>query len=373
MRAGLLLASVATLILTGGSPSIAKPPKSSPDLKVISIDVEGGAAVLFRTPEGKSVLIDTGWKPGIGIPYPVGAGAPPIPQPVSADRITAAAAALGVKKIDYLLMTHYHADHLGGTEALLAKLSVDTFVDHGPNRESLAPDAPAGAAENSPQGRYPAWVAAMAGHPHISAQAGQVLDIGSLHILFVTADGNILDTPPPGAGQPNPYCDGVKPMAADGGEENNRSLGMLITFGKTRIVYLGDLTWNKEIALLCPVNKIGKTDIYFVTGHGMNLSSSPPTAALDPLVAIMQNGPLKGGDQEPIRTVMSYPGLQGFWRTHYTVRYPGLNGDPNLIANLDWVPDQGYSIDLDITPAGKITVVNTRNLFSKSYDSRGAQ
>ena len=43
-------------------------------------------------------------------------------------------------------------------------------------------------------------------------------------------------------------------MAADGGEENNRSLGMLMTFGKTRIAYFGDLTWNKEIALLCPVD-----------------------------------------------------------------------------------------------------------------------
>ena len=104
----------------------------------------------------------------MGVPYPVGAGAPPIPQPVSADRIAAAAASLGIKKIDYLVMTHYHADHLGGLEALLAKLPVDTFVDHGPNREIAPPDQKS---PDSPEARYPAWVAATAGHGHISAHA----------------------------------------------------------------------------------------------------------------------------------------------------------------------------------------------------------
>jgi competence protein ComEC len=368
MRANLWLASLAVLVMTAGSPVHARPKAPSPDLKIISIDVEGGAAVLFRSPEGKSMLIDTGWKPGVGVPYPVGAGAPPIPQPVSADRIAAAAASLGIKKIDYLVMTHYHADHLGGLEALLAKLPVGTFVDHGPNREISPPDRKS---PDSPEARYPAWVAAYAGHDHMSVHTGESVDVGSLHILFLTSDGEVPNAPLPGAGQTNPYCEDAKPMAADGGEENNRSLGLLITFGKARIAYLGDLTWNKEIALLCPANKVGRIDAYFVTGHGMNLSSSPPTAALDPLVAIMQNGGLKGGDQDVIRTVMSYPGLEGFWRSHYTVRYPGLNGDPNMIANLDWVPDQGYSIDLDITPSGRMTVTNTRNHFSKSYQARG--
>ena len=104
----------------------------------------------------------------------------------------------------------------------------------------------------------------------------------------------------------------------------------------------------------------------------MNLSSSPPTAALDPRVAIMQNGAFKGGDPEVMQTVNSFASLQGFWRSHDNVRYPALNGDPNYIANLDWVPDQGFPIDLDITPSGKITVSNGRNGFSRTYQARGA-
>jgi len=344
---------------------------ASKDLKIVMVDVEGGAAILFVTPEHKSLLIDTGWAPGIGGPRPAPGEPTQPPPPSSADRIAAAAALLGVTKIDFLLMTHYHADHLGGLQALLAKLPVDTFIDHGPNREQPAANANPRQLSFAPATLYPNWVAAYQGHRHISAQVGLKLDIGSMHLEFVTSDGAVLASLLHGGGENNPFCIGVQPMSRDGGEENARSLGIVITFGKTRILDLGDLTWNKETELLCPANKVGKVDVYFVTGHGMDLSSSPPTEALDPLVALMQNGPMKGSDAAVINTVDSYPDLQGFWREHYSVRYPDLNGDPNYIANLNQQPDQGYSISVDITPKGTITVTNDRNQFSKVYHARG--
>jgi hypothetical protein len=294
-------------------------------------------------------------------------------MPSSADRIAAAAASLGVTKIDYLLMTHYHADHLGGIDALLAKLPVGTFIDHGPNREEPPPNATPRQLAFATATLYPKWVAAYQGHGHITAEVGQKINIGSLHLEFVTSDGHVLDKPLPGAGQQDRFCAGAPKMDRNGGEENVRSVGTLLTFGKTRILYLGDLTWNKEMELLCPANKVGKVDVYFVTGHGMNLSSSPPTADLDPLVAIMQNGPTKGGDEAVIKTVNTYSDLKGFWRLHYSVRYPDLNGDPDYIANLDGVPDQGNPIDIDIARSGDITVTNSRNDFSKTYKARAAQ
>ena len=363
--------AAASLFLQTVADAAPKAAKDSRNLKIISVDVEGGAAVLFRTPEGKTMLIDTGFPPGgggqRGLP-----GAPPFAAPMDAERIAKAATSLGIKKLDYLLITHYHGDHLGGLEALLAKLPVDTFIDHGPNRESPPANATPQQRATSTEARYPALVAAYQGHNHILAQTGNTLDVGSMHIRFVTADGKVPDVPLAGAGQADPNCAGVKTTSIDGGEENARSVGMLITFGKTRILYLGDLTWNKEIELFCPTNKVGKVDVYFVTGHGMNLSSSPPTRAIDPLVAIMQNGPTKGGDQEVINMVNSYPSLKGFWRTHYSIRYPSLNGDPNYIANPDWVPDLASPLALDITPGGDITVTNTRNNFSKTYQARSA-
>lgn len=370
--AGLVVASAIGFITTVADAK-AKAPKASRDLRIVTVDVEGGAAVLFVTPEGKSLLIDTGWPPGLGGPRRVPGAPPPPPMPSSADRIAAAAASLGVTKIDYLLMTHYHVDHLGGLDALLAKLPVDNFIDHGPNREEPPPNATPRQLAFATATLYPKWVAAYQGHGHITAEVGQKLNIGSMHLEFVTSDGHVLDKPLSGAGQPNDLCTGAPKMDRNGGEENVRSVGTLITFGKTRILYLGDLTWNKEMELLCPTNKVGKVDVYFVTGHGMNLSSSPPTGALDPLVAIMQNGPTKGGDEAVIKTVDTYPGLKGFWRLHYSVRYPDLNGDPDYIANLNGAPDQGNPIDIDISRGGEITVTNARDHFSKTYTARAAQ
>lgn len=366
----LLLAAailIPTTAVAGGGPA-----PTSKDLRISVVDVEGGAASLFVTPEGKTLLIDTGWPPGMGN-WPRMAEKPATPTTTSANRIAAAAKAMGVTKIDYLLMTHYHVDHAGGVQALLEKLPVDTFVDHGPNSEEPAGNADPARLAFAPSTLYPKWAAAYQGHPHISAATGQVLRIGSLRLKFVASNAQVLSEPLPGAGQPNPLCSGVAPMERDGGAENVHSLGMLMTFGKTTILDLGDNTWNNELKLLCPVNKVGKVDVYYVTQHGMDISSSPPTAAFDPLVALMQNGPMKGGDEPVIKTVDTYPHLEGFWRLHTTVRYPNLNPDPNYIANLNQQPDMAYPLTLDITPSGKITVTNTRNGFSKAYESREAR
>src|SRR5580700_1333248 len=86
------------------------------DLTVYFIDVEGGQSTLFVTPSGQSVLIDTGWAGFNGR---------------DAERIAATAKEAGVTQIDYLLITHFHTDHVGGVPALAAKLPIKNFVDHG--------------------------------------------------------------------------------------------------------------------------------------------------------------------------------------------------------------------------------------------------
>ena len=89
-------------------------------LEVYFIDVEGGQATLFVSPSGESMLVDTGW---------------PDAQGRDAERIVAAARLAGVKQIDYLVVTHYHMDHVGGVPQLAARIPIRTFVDHGPSVE----------------------------------------------------------------------------------------------------------------------------------------------------------------------------------------------------------------------------------------------
>src|ERR1700690_518884 len=91
------------------------------NLEVYSIDVEGGQATLFVAPGGDSMLVDTGW-----------AGF----NRRDANRLLPAAKSAGVKKIDYLVITHYHADHAGGVPQLAEKIPIRNFVDHGPSVES---------------------------------------------------------------------------------------------------------------------------------------------------------------------------------------------------------------------------------------------
>src|SRR5271154_6130851 len=110
--------SVAFLfIATFASAAHAAPAKP---LQIFFIDVEGGQATLFVTPEGQSLLIDTGWP---GNDYR------------DADRIVSVAKKAGLTKIDYVLLTHYHEDHAGGIPQLVSRIPVGTFIDHGPNRE----------------------------------------------------------------------------------------------------------------------------------------------------------------------------------------------------------------------------------------------
>jgi competence protein ComEC len=127
----------------------------------------------------------------LGVEGPVATLAPS--QPVSsssADRIAAATDFLGMTEVDYLLMTHHPADHVSGLEALLAKRPVETFIDHGPNRDHPPTNASPRLLCFAPAMLYPNWVAAHQGHPHITARIGQTLDIGSTRLESLREEGS---------------------------------------------------------------------------------------------------------------------------------------------------------------------------------------
>ena len=185
------------------------------ELKVYAIDVEGGKATLYVSPSGQSMLVDAGFAGFANR---------------DADRIVAAANAAGVKTIDYLVITHYHVDHVGGVAQLAAKMPIRHFVDHGENFEN----------PSNPNGVYADYLAIRSQGPHIEVKAGDRIPIEGIDVEVVTASGRAIQTPLPGAGKPNPLCASYKPIAIDKGE-NAHSIGMMITYGKFRMVDLGDL------------------------------------------------------------------------------------------------------------------------------------
>ena len=336
-------------------------------LQMVSVDVEGGGGTLFVTPDGKSLLIDTGNPEQSRI-----TGDNP-----SSARIVAAAHALGVKKIDYLITTHYHGDHIGGLEGFLARMPIDTFIDHGENRETTAspnPNAPQIDMKNPPPGStaagYNHYIQLIGKHKHIVAKPGDVFHIGGMTVTIVMADGKAIAKPLPGAGEENPACAGMEGMASNGGEENARSTASVISYGKARIAAFGDLTWDREKDLFCPTDKVGKVDVYLATHHGTNLSGSPAAVnSLAPIVTIMGNSARKGADAVRMKTIKDSPRFQGMWQLHTTTVAPDANVSADMIANpgTDQGKDKAYALRLRIQKDGKVTVINERNGYNKTY------
>ena len=314
-------------------------------LQIYFIDVEGGQSTLFVTPTGQSLLVDTGWG---------------YHAYRDANRIAAAAKRAKIKKIDYVIITHYHADHVGGVPQLVAKIPVETFIDHGPDRET----------SKQAQILYSDYQKAIAGKNHILAKPGETIPIKSMNVVIVSADGNVIDKPLPGAGQPNPFCSGVQQKATDP-TENARSVGVVMTFGKLRIVDLGDLTWNKELELMCPENKLGKADIFIVSHHGTDLSNSPALVhRLQPRVAIMDNGATKGASPSAWDVVKSSPGLEGFWQLHFAdAGGSEHNTQDPYIANVSDT-DTGFYLKVTAYEDGHFEVYNPRNKFEKQYGGK---
>lgn len=321
------------------------PADAQKPLQVYFVDVEGGQATLFVTPTGQSLLIDTGWAGFDGR---------------DADRIVAAAKNAGIEKIDFVLLTHYHGDHAGGVPELVAKIPVGAFIDHGENRDH------AGAATEQVWQDY-LKVVAQHNLKRIIAKPGDVLPLKGIETKVISSDGIVIENPLPGAGAANPDCKSSEMPPAEP-SENPRSLGTLFTFGKLRILDLGDITSDKEMQLMCPVNKLGAIDIYVVSHHGSTSSNSPLFLnGVAPRVAIMDNGAAKGGAPSSWDAVEKSPRLEDLWQLHFSNEGGAAhNVAETFIANLSG-PDVGNYLKLTAWPGGNFEIFNSRTQSVKHY------
>jgi competence protein ComEC len=360
---------LATLLATAVLTPVVSAQTAAKGLEIYVVDVEGGNATLFVAPNKESLLIDTG-------------NAGPTAAKRDAGRIEDAIKDAGLQQIDHLIITHWHGDHFGGLAELAAKVPIREYIDHGPNVQ------PGELADNFLKDTYPQLIAKA---KHTVAKPGDRIAMTGLDIRVVASANQMIKTPLPGAGKPNPYCASFK--AADANAEDPQSVAIHVTFGKFRTAHLGDLSKNEEFKLMCPNNLLGTVDLFLGLHHGVGSSNSLVMVhALRPRVAIMNNGTRKGGDPETMQTIHSSPGLEDLWQLHFSTlsgqeyTVPGMfianetdNPSPMPVApaaapapgpNAPPPPaheGKAYWIKVSAQKDGSFTVTNQRNGFSKTY------
>jgi beta-lactamase superfamily II metal-dependent hydrolase len=374
--------------------------KMGKTLDMYFVDTEGGLSALYVSPSGESLLIDTG-SPGTR----------------DADRIMEAVHAAGVKQIDHLIITHYHADHVGGLEELAKRIPIKHFIDHGESGEH----------STFVDNMLKTYATVSSTGKHTVAKPGDKIPVAGLTVDVVTSATQVIKVPmkgAPGAGKPNPSCAAFKPRDESRVDPDNRySVGVVIGFGKFRTVNLGDFTYNAEQELMCPNNPIGSVDLYLTSHHGIDQSGSAALVhGLQPRVAVMHNSTRKGGAVPTMQVLHSSPGLEDIWQLHWAyaagleLNTPSLfianvednettanailnppttfgapspsgrgpatlpPGAPPAPGQLKGGPTPGgrgaghtgpaYSIKVSAQADGAFTVTNLRNNFSKTYAAR---
>jgi beta-lactamase superfamily II metal-dependent hydrolase len=317
-------------------------------LTVVFVDCEGGAAALIRTPAGESVLVDPGY-----------------PGDRDAGRIAEAAKALGISRIDHFISTHWHIDHVGGLPDVAKRIPVAKFYDRG------LPPSP------RDEGTKMEYVDA---YRRLSGGKSTVLGPGD-EVPLAQAPGSpplslrcvvsrcrtegTIESAKTTAG-----CTAHEGHNADT-SDNAKSLGFVLRLGDFRFALLGDITWNVEHALACPVNRIGRVDVYQVTHHGFDISNNPVLLeAIRPRVAIMPNGPEKGGAPS---VVAALKGLgTEIYQLHRNVKSRESENAPREnIANWD-EKCGGEPIVLRVSPDGKNYSVKVgRSGVEKKFETTG--
>jgi competence protein ComEC len=340
------LASVAILWLFHPAASQA----ASRGLDIYFIDVEGGAATLVVTPSGQSLLIDTGF-----------------PGERDAGRIAHVALEVaGLKQIDHCVITHWHRDHVGGVPALAKLIPIKNYYDHG-LPQAIAADMQAEYIEAYKQTTLGKSVTLKPGDEIKLARSKYS---PSLQVRVLAAGGIVLGEKP-GAPQTQPCGTDFKALADDQ-TDNVNSVGILLTFGGFRFFDGGDLSWNIENRLVCPKNLIGAVDVYQVDHHGTDVSNNPKLIdALNPRVAVIDNGPRKGGEARTYARLKSNKAVEAIYQLHRSLRTTDRdNTMSGYIAN-EAEECQGSFIKLSVDRTSKsYTVAIPAKQISRSYRTR---
>ncbi len=310
MRSHRVCLVLVALCLTVGIAGLGSQTRAT-TLDIYFIDTEGGQSTLYVGPTGESLLVDAG-KAGDR----------------DLSRILDTLTTAGVRQIDHMWSTHYHGDHVGSLLALAKQFPIAQFYDHGAPHanDRIVSAAFLKSYEDVSRGK------------RTIVKPGAKVRMTGLDITTVASANQYLRANLRGGGRANSACAGVRPMdeSAYVDADNGDSAGFVLAYGRFRTINLGDLTWNGELDLMCPTNRIGTVDVYLTSHHGLERSGSPAVVhALQPRVAVMNNGTRKGGAPQAFRVLHESPGLEDLWQLHWS-HNTGLDNAPALfVANLD--------------------------------------
>jgi len=256
------------------------------------------------------------------------------------------------------------------------------FIDHGANIQ------PAEATDEFLKTTYPALYAK---GTHTVAKAGDVIPLAGINVRVIASAGQVIRTPLPGAGKPNPSCN-IARRQTQPIPEDTQSVTTLFTFGKFRALHPGDLTIDKEFDLMCPNNRVGTVDVLVGPHHGQDTSNSEAFVhGLQPRVVVMNNGTRKGGWPDVMRSFYTSPRFEDLWQMHFSLLSgqefaapgvftanvvddqpnalpvapmpaPGANAPPPPVHN-----GRAYWVKVSAREDGTFTVTNTRNGFTREY------
>lgn len=317
-------------------------------LDIFVLDTEGGEAVLYIAPTGEAMLFDTG-------------------REENYNRILALVEQEEVRVLDYVIVSHYHGDHVGNAANLprLPIRNIRQFLDHGPYTTELQPQQRA---------LFERYLAVRNMAKARRAEPGEKLSFGAVDVYVVASSGERISEPLPNAGAPNPLCGNHVPKTDIRAVENDEVVSVVVRYGDFSFLELGDMIWNHEERLVCPDNLLGAVDVYHTSGHGAHWGSNPVMVyAVQPRVAVMNNAAVKGGDAVTFETLRSSSRLEDIWQAHFSTENAadGDNSPEDYIANLDGSPGHvGHYIKVSARSDGSFTVTNSRNGFTKEYPAR---
>jgi beta-lactamase superfamily II metal-dependent hydrolase len=333
---------LASLLVAAPSLTLSQPRDT---LDIYVFDTEGGEAVLYIAPTGEAMLFDTG-------------------REETFDRIQAVIEQERIPVLDYVIVSHYHGDHVGGAWRLpeLPVRNYRQLLDHGPYTTELQPQQRAS---------FERYLALRNLSKARRAVPGEMLSFGTVDVHVVASSGEQIAEPLPGAGASNPLCRNYVPKTDLRAVENDEAVSIVVRYGDFTFLELADLIWNDEQRLVCPENRLGTVDVYHTSGHGAEWGSNPVMVhAVLPRVTVMNNAAVKGGHADTFATLRSSPRLEDVWQIHYSTEFAAArdNSPEDFIANLDGADGHtGHYIKFSARADGSFTVTNGRNGFMKAY------